>query len=98
MRAMDDILDLVHRECNRQERKWGVQTHDDNKWMVILTEEVGEAAMDINELGDGSLTPEVREELINRLRSELAQVAAVAVSWLDCIERRQEEKEENEKL
>lgn len=55
------------RERARQEKKWGPvegKTHTLEKWLVILMEEVGEAAEDIQEGRDPS--------------EELIQVAAVA--------------------
>jgi hypothetical protein len=47
-------------------------------WDVILMEEVYEA---------------LAEKDPDRLRAELVQVAAVAVQWIDCINRRQKESE-----
>jgi hypothetical protein len=37
-------LSEVMQERARQDEKWGVQTHDDAAWLMILAEEVGEAA------------------------------------------------------
>lgn len=72
---MYEILEDVKRERERQDRKWGVQNHSDEYWLAILAEEFGEVArafLDKN--------PE-------NLKEELLQVAAVAVVWLECIER-----------
>ena len=79
------VLWEVRRERKNQDLKWGQQDHGDFEWVSILTEEVGEAATDANEanfpsgrnVGDYSL-----------LRSELLQVAAVAVAWVEAIDRR----------
>lgn len=94
MRDMSEILDEIHRECGRQERKWGVQSHGPLKWLAILTEEVGEAAMDVNELtpvhlacDDARTESDVRAYLEIRLRAELIQIAAVATSWVECMDR-----------
>ena len=38
------IASEVLGERERQEKKWGPQRHHPEKWMVILMEEVGEAA------------------------------------------------------
>ena len=37
------ILALVQDERDRQQRKWGIQTHSIPEWMTILGEEFGEA-------------------------------------------------------
>ena len=41
---LETLLDEIREERRRQEAKWGPQTHDPMKWMVILMEEVGETA------------------------------------------------------
>ena len=72
---MSAITD-VGDEMERQELTWGQQDHPDIFWLAILTEEVGEAAKAILEHGD--------------VRRELVQVAAVALSWIQCIDRYEE--------
>ncbi len=92
------MLDDVLEERLRQDRKWGEQNHPDRpdhasgpemagevehvgrwaleegpSWAAILLEEVGEA---------------VAEEDTAKLRAELVQVAAVAVAWIEAIDRR----------
>ena len=79
-RYIDNAGKLIAEQVN-QVYKWGEQNHEDGHWMLILQEEVGEAAKAILEEEDG-----VREELI--------QVAAVALSWIDCIDRRQRDASE----
>jgi len=79
----------VHRAFNataaemvRQLRKWGVQGHEDLKWLAILMEEVGELAEAILLPGDRKI-PEASDLVKRRQRRhELIQVAAVAISWL----------------
>ena len=71
-----EVLEEVMEERKRQDELWGEQNHDDGIWLAILVEEVGEVANDINER-----SKELREELI--------QVAAVAVSWVESIDRRE---------
>ena len=63
--------EMLAAERERQEEKWGYQQHDDGVWMLILTEEVGEAGKAALEDGD----------LVN----ELVQVAAVAQAWAEQI-------------
>lgn len=103
-----DVLQEVHAERNRQDRKWGEQNHPDGTgpnvwwgltgpahvvrdtarhltdghasgaggpltWLDILREEIGEA---------------FAEEDPVKLRAELVRVAAVAVQWIQAIDRR----------
>lgn len=70
---------ILHQlECERdfQDRKWGEQNHHNDYWNGIIMEEVGEAAKVVIERGD-----------IKELRAELMQVAAVAVCWIECLDR-----------
>lgn len=80
-----DVLMDIAKERQRQNEKWGEQNHDAYRWLAILAEEVGEAAQAAlhNEFGGhAKLT----------LRKELVQVAAVAVQWLECIDRNRSER------
>lgn len=68
-----DPLGDVMLERAAQDKKWGVQDHADAVWLQILMEEVGEMAHDMVEGGSP--------------KRELVQVCAVALAWLECIER-----------
>lgn len=72
--AMCDVL----RERARQDAKWGVQNHSSFKWLTILTEELGEAAQEILEDDEPA-----------KLRHELVQVAAVALAFIECLDKQQ---------
>lgn len=79
-------------ERSRQDKKWGEQNHDSGTWALILGEEFGEAceaALDVRykNISDpaGSLVP--------LLRSELIQVAAVAIAWCEAIDREENREE-----
>ena len=74
--AFSHIVMDLSAERIRQDMKWGEQNHDDDRWLAILTEELGEIARALNEHDD-----ENRNE-------ELVQVAAVCVAWLEAIGRR----------
>lgn len=74
-----EVLYEVGRERRRQDEKWGEQNHDDLFWLGILGEEFGEVSKAIIEGGPFGPT---------LLRNELIQVAAVAVSWVEAIDRR----------
>lgn len=66
------IFRAVLDEMRRQVKKWGPQdSHTLDRWNAILTEEVGEVSRAIN---DGNE---------NNLDTELIQVAAVALSFLE---------------
>ena len=77
----------------KQDVKWGEQNHEDPVWGLILGEEFGEAM-------EAALEARVRKEQGNAnaqewadlLEYELIQVAAVAVSWVECIRRREDAK------
>lgn len=89
----------VAAECQRQVELWGEQNHPDG---TALSEDAS-LAEDVKRLNDmfvatGNLTwrdilwEEVREAFAesdrDRLREELVQVAAVAVSWVNALDRR----------
>jgi NTP pyrophosphatase (non-canonical NTP hydrolase) len=71
---MKDPLQDIMEERKRQDDKWGEQNHPDLYWLGILMEEAGELAKDIIE----GKNP----------KKELVQVAAVALAWLEAIDRR----------
>lgn len=64
------INDGIAAEVRRQFEKWGEQRHHPERWLAILTEEVGEVAQAILQ----GRAADAQQELI--------QVAAVCVSWL----------------
>ena len=66
-------FNLTVAEREHQNNKWGKTEHSDFVWNAILGEEVGEVA---NVL----LNP-----FNSKLKSELVQVAAVAIAWLEQI-------------
>jgi len=101
------------RELARQLRKWGVQDHDDTRWLLILAEELGEVMLQVGDLPEGMDSPgavagylhtagEIARGLLtdagvppgggapSNLRTELIQVAAVAIQWAAAISRRSE--------
>lgn len=81
---MDLVLADVLAERIRQDDQWGEQNHADHWWHLILTEEVGEVAQAVlHDWFGGPAEDTVREELV--------QVAAVALSWLEAIDRRRNE-------
>lgn len=67
----DEVFIEIQKERRRQDEKWGFNNHSDEKWVCILSEEVGEVAKTLIEDGPAHLTDE-----------EIIQVAAVCVAWL----------------
>ena len=66
-------------EMDSQFMLWGEKDHDPFKWLTILMEEAGEAAQAA--LGN-------REQ---KYRDELIQVAAVALSAVNCMDRQRDD-------
>lgn len=71
-----NVYENIKSERLYQDNRWGVRNQENEKWLSILVEEIGEVAQAMLE----------GENL--KVREELIQVAAVAVAWLECIERR----------
>lgn len=78
--GMESVFDEVAAERARQDERWGEQNQDDFVWGAILAEEVGEVNRAMLEARDGNGGGNLREELL--------QVAAVAVAWVESIDRR----------
>jgi NTP pyrophosphatase (non-canonical NTP hydrolase) len=71
----DEVLDEVAAERRRQNDKWGEQNHSPERWLTILAEEVGEAAYSY------------LEDDRDNYRTEMVQVAAVAVAAIEAHDR-----------
>lgn len=77
-----DIFESVADERQRQEKNWGTQNHHPLLWHSILSEEVGEVAKELNEFGFSS-----DKKRLENARTELIQVAAVAIAFADSLSR-----------
>ena len=94
------IHEQINDEEHRQKRLWGEQNHAPAFWLAILAEEFGEAARAVVEHGamdthrrlTGREADEQLAKLRATLRRELVQVAAVAVSFIDYLDRQEESK------
>jgi NTP pyrophosphatase (non-canonical NTP hydrolase) len=71
--AMDMVFHEIRKERERQIAKWGVQRHDDFRWLAIFQEELGEVCQAI------------LQERHDDACQELIQSAAVLVAWLEHI-------------
>jgi hypothetical protein len=87
------VLTDVRTERSRQDNLWGVQNHDSGIWALILGEEFGEACQAALDVRYGQVTDtgpsaaRINDNKVMQLRSELIQVAAVAVAWVESIDR-----------
>jgi NTP pyrophosphatase (non-canonical NTP hydrolase) len=82
------VLDAIAQERIVQTQLWGVQRHTFPNWIAILTEELGEAAEAVlkftfPEADRSTLGP---RELVDQIRTELVQLAAVATAVVEQIE------------
>jgi len=82
MSNLDNVLEDVAKERERQEAKWGDQSsNSDLVWSAVLGEEYGESAQAVlHDTFGGKAAGTLREELI--------QVAAVAVAWIEALDAR----------
>ena len=98
--AVSGWLPLILDERARQEEKWGEQNHNDYYWLGVLFEEAGEVAKALIENCDradpfygikNSIGVNLNIQLgssEDAIRKELSHVAAVAVAWIDAMNRR----------
>ena len=78
----------VIQERKRQDAKWGEQNHDPTVWLGILGEEFGELCQAVNETWFDNGPEERKKGGYENMRAEAIQVAAVAVSLVECLDRR----------
>lgn len=97
-RVTAEVLAEVHTERQEQDFKWGEQNHPDGTTFedVDLANKAREACDSAFKHGQGTWSDILMEEVMEvcaeedpgRLRTELVQVAAVAVAWVEAIDRR----------
>lgn len=78
--SRDRAVERIFAERLRQDQKFGRQSHGPYCWLAILTEEVGEAAQ-------AALHDRFGGSHAGTLREEVTHVAAVALAWLENMER-----------
>ena len=71
----NDIIQLIIKERQQQDNKWGEQNHHIYKWLAILGEEVGE------------VNKAALEDNYDEIIEELVQVGAVTVAIIESLER-----------
>lgn len=83
---MSQIFHDIKTELTSQQSKWGEQNHSLPEWCLILGEEVGEVQKAVLEYHFKYNKHSQLEHLIE-VRKELVQVAAVAISILESMQR-----------
>lgn len=73
---MEPVFELIREERRRQFEKWGNQKHNRFVWLVILLEELGEAAK-------AALHDVFGGYAKGTFKAEMIQLAAVAVQVLE---------------
>lgn len=76
MSLLEEVLEDVRQERAYQDERWPIQSEGDvspEKWLAIITEEVGEFATEVNDqtFQDGFY--------LDNMRHELIQIAASAI-------------------
>lgn len=82
-----DMLLKVVGERRRQDDMWGEQNHILPLWIGILGEEYGELCQAVNETVFDNGPEERKKGGYENVMTEACQVAAVAVSIMECLER-----------
>ena len=103
--GLNKIFDELFLERQSQDKKWGEQNHPDGTGVSVLTESIRwdlliarERYKEDFELGKHTWQEILNEEVLEafnernpaELRKELIQVAAVAIAWIEAIDRRAE--------
>lgn len=95
----DRVLEEIHAERARQDKRWGEQNHPDGTGGIGARHAAIDARMRCQAAAKaGTLTwhdvlleefcEAIAEDDFGKLRAELIQVAAVAVAWAEAIDRR----------
>lgn len=81
------VLNDVLAEREHQDKKWGEENHELSKWVPILGEEFGELCQAVNEtIFDNGPVERLKGGYLN-MRKEAIQVAAVAVAFVEYLDR-----------
>jgi hypothetical protein len=86
-KIQDQVVQNIITERQRQDKKWGEQNHFPQFWTGILGEEFGEFCEAVNETIFDNGTDKGGYE---NMKTEATHVAAVAIGFLECLERNKE--------
>ncbi len=84
MKIQEKVIQDLLAERQRQDSKWGEQNYPSQFWTGILGEEYGELCEAINETVFDNGSDKGGYE---NMKKEAIHVAAVAVGFLECLER-----------
>lgn len=84
VKETNSVLAEVQEERRRQDEKWGEQNHAPPEWLSILGEEFGEVCKAVCEAHFPGYESTGNWE---NYRTELIQLAAVAVAMVECLDR-----------
>lgn len=84
IKETNSVLSEVQEERRRQDKKWGEQNHTPPEWLSILGEEFGEVCKAVCEAHFSGYESTGNWE---NYRTELIQLAAVAVAMVECLDR-----------
>lgn len=87
MQDRQQIINQINDERDKQDLKWGVQNHLPERWVGILGEEYGEFCQAVNETIFYNGSDKGGHE---NIRIEAIQIAAVAIAFLECLDRNKE--------
>jgi NTP pyrophosphatase (non-canonical NTP hydrolase) len=76
----------VELERQRQEKLWGIQRHDFNKWFSLVVEEVGEVAEALNRI---NFPEDAKKTDASNLYRELIQVSAITRAFAEHVKERE---------
>ena len=83
----ENVICAIKNERTRQDKKWGEQNHLPHYWTGILGEEYGEFCEAVNETVFNNGPEEQLKGGYENMRKEAIHVAAVALGFLECLER-----------
>lgn len=93
---MEKTITQIQAEITKQNQKFGIQNHSPIEWMAILMEEVGEASQAAvdwhfkypSKIKDETVEfSELQNQRLQNYKTELVQVAAIAVQMIESLER-----------
>ncbi|MGM7634199.1 hypothetical protein [Bacillus sp. Hm123] len=84
---LPEVLINVLEERKRQNEKWGEQNHHPAAWISILGEEFGELCEAVNETIFDNGADARKKGGYENMRAEAVQVAAVAVQFIEYLDR-----------
>ncbi|BFH71914.1 hypothetical protein J27TS7_08350 [Paenibacillus dendritiformis] len=93
---MNEVLAAVAYERRRQDSKWGEQNHQPPLWIGILGEEFGELCEAINETVFDNGAEARKKGGYENMRAEAIQLAAVAVAFVEYLDRHYEREGEDD--